>query len=116
MATNYIGEGGRITRTVPTGGASGNDVYVLASGATGYVGIWLDDYSAAATGVLAIEGVFELTKQTGTGTGYTAGQLVYWDDSSNRVEPGATGNTRLGRVVETVTTAATTCKVKINQP
>lgn len=111
---NYRGDGLRWPKTVPTGGATKGDVYVIVSGASGKCGVWIDTYAAAARGVLQVRGVVELTKQTGTGTGFTQGQVVYWDDSSNRVEAGATSNTRLGRVVEAVSTSATTVKVQLN--
>jgi len=113
---DYRHEGQRINRVVPTGGATGGDVYALATGATGFIGVWLDTYAASATGVLLIEGVFELPKATGASTDFAVGQLVYWDDASNQIEHTATGNVRAGRCVELTTTSATTCLVKINLP
>lgn len=114
MATNMRKTGRQYQKTVPTGGVTGGDVNVLVSGASGFIGIWADTYAAAATGLLATKGIFELPKQTGTGTGYAVGTVVYWDDTANRIEPGATSNTRAGRIAETPTTAATTCLVDIN--
>lgn len=111
---NFCGKGERLQKTVPTGGVTKGDVNVIVSGASGYCGVWLDTYSATATGVLLVKGRINLPKQTGTGTGYTQGQLVYWDDTANRVEPGATGNTRIGRVAETVSTSATNVDVLLN--
>lgn len=117
MATNFRKQPGQWEKVVPTGGATSGDVHVVTSGSTVgtcKIGVWADTYAAAATGILHTEGIFELPKQTGTGTGYAVGAIVYWDDTANRIEPGATSNTRAGKIAQATTTAATTCLVDIN--
>lgn len=114
MATTFKANGHTRSITVPTGGATGGDCYVTRSGASGEVGVWLDDYSAADTGVLMMSGVHTLTKATGTGTSITNGATVYWDDSGNVVTTTATGNTLLGTAVAAASTSAASVDVLLN--
>jgi hypothetical protein len=61
----------------------------------------------------AVEGVFEITKATGAGTGLTVGAIAYWDDTAKKVTGSASGNTAIGWAVEDAGTAVATAKVKL---
>lgn len=112
MATTFRKPGDRLTKTVPTGGVSSGDVNVIRSGATGLIGVWLDDYSAAASGVLLLTGDHELPAVNNAA--FAVGDLLYWDDSANKLTKTATGNTRAGTCTATKATAGTTGRVLLN--
>jgi predicted RecA/RadA family phage recombinase len=64
------------------------------------VGITRTEIAANRLGSLALEGVFEFTKATGTAL--TVGQKVYWDAANQRVS----GDSSVGRLVGRVTREA----------
>jgi predicted RecA/RadA family phage recombinase len=109
MAT-FIQNGDSIDYTPGSAVASGD---VIVQG--GIVGVALTDIAANTLGSLAVRGIFEFAKTTGSTQNMTAGLLVYWDDSSDKVTTVASGNTRLGHVVVAAGTTATTVKVLIGR-
>ena len=63
------------------------------------VGVTRVDLKAGQLGALAVEGVFDFPKATGTGNGFTAGQLAYWDNTNDVATKTATGNKLIGKAV-----------------
>ena len=113
MAMTYIGPGHKITMTVPTGGGTKGDVKVLVSGATGFCGIWENTYSAADTGVLMVDGRHTLAAVNNAA--FSVGDLLYWDDSANKLTKTATSNSRIGRAAAAKATATATGSVLLGQ-
>lgn len=112
MATTWRGPGHTVPKTVPTGGATKGDVYVMRSGATGSCGIWVNTYSAADPGILMVDGEHELTAVNNVA--FVVGDILYWDDSANKLTKTATGNTRCGVCAAAKATATTTGRVRLN--
>lgn len=108
MPTNYVQDGKTIEKTV-TGTVSSGDVAVIGS----QLGVYLNDYTSGQTGVLATEGVWNLTKPSSVSM--AQGDDVYWDASADSLQAGATGaDLRAGVVWETAATGTTEVPVKIN--
>lgn len=99
----YRGQGGRVTKTVPTGGAVKGDMFPLRTGATGMVGVWQDTYAAGANGVLVLGGAFEVDCAA---IAISQGDIVYWDVADGEVNKSATGNTNAGTCLNTKATTA----------
>ena len=112
----YQGTGHRILYSNTGSAIAAKDVVVLASGTTGKIGIAVADIAATTgTGQVELRGEWQLPKTTGQA--YTVGQLVYWTTSTSKVTSVATStNTRAGRITQAAASAATTCRVLINEP
>ena len=111
---DYIGEGGRINYTAGTTAVSKGDVVVVRSGATGMIGVAIDDIAASGTGPVAIEGVFKITKSTATATGiFSVGDSLYWDVAGGHINSQASANVPAGICMEAAAAAATTVKIKL---
>lgn len=112
---NKIKDGKTINYTASADIESGDLVVVGVR-----VGVAVTDIANGESGVLEMEGVFELPKATGA---ISQGALVYWDADGTPVG-GASGdgcltttssaNTLAGYVVEAAGETAATVKVKIN--
>lgn len=73
------------------------------------VGITNLDIEADRLGALSISGVWDITKDTSTA--HTVGQKVYWDDTNKKLTTTASGNKRIGTVLEAADAAAETARV-----
>jgi predicted RecA/RadA family phage recombinase len=98
-----------------TGSAiSAKDVVVLVSGASGLLGIAVDDIAATTgTGQVECSRVWVLAKKSGDV--FTAFQQVYWDNTNHRLTTSSTSNTLAGRVRDAAASAATTANLIINR-
>lgn len=101
---------GEQIRLTPGAAVNAGDVVAYGTG----IAVYLADQEANRPVAAAIEGVFEFTKQTGTGTDFAVGAAVGWDNTNKRIRPLSGADRYAGRVHEAVTTAATLVKVKIN--
>ena len=88
----FIQEGKYIDHT-PVGALASGDVVVQGD----LVGITLRPIAAGELGSLAVDGVFDFTKNTGVA--YTVGTILYWDDTNNVVTTTSAGNKQIGKVV-----------------
>ncbi len=105
--------GKRIPYTNSGSAISSGDVVVLASGATGFIGIAVTGIDATTgKGELEVTGVHELTKKSGDA--FTAGGLVYWDASNKQLTSTSSGNTRAGRAAAAAASDATSADVILN--
>jgi predicted RecA/RadA family phage recombinase len=90
---------------------------VLASGDVvvqgDLVGVTLRPLAVGEPGSLAVDGVFDFSKNTGVA--YTVGQILYWDDTNNVVTATATGNKQIGKVVRAAATTDTSVRVRLSQ-
>lgn len=70
-----------------------------------------------ATGRVAVEGVAEAPKVSGSGGAVVAGQPAFWDPANSVMTPlSSQANYRAGVFAEAATQAASRCKVKLNVP
>lgn len=114
MATNLIQQGNTIEYANSSGGtlAAGRGVPVI-TGATGFIGVAINDIPNNTTGVLAAEGVFELPANAGTGLTFARGDVLYWDNSTPCLTKTTTGNTKAGTAWAPKLAAGTTAVVKL---
>jgi len=60
------------------------------------------------------EGVFDLTRETGASTNFTAGTKVYWDNTNKRTTKTATSNTLIGAALLDAAVDDATARVRLN--
>ena len=115
MAGNLLQDGSTITTATGTARTTGVLYKLGAAGALGIVGVANDTYTAAEIPTFIVEGVFELTKDAATGSGFTAGDSIYATTGDmTAMNVTAAARQLVGVCWETTTTAATTVKVKLN--
>lgn len=102
-------EGRHIDFTPATAVASG-DVVVQNGRLAGVANL---DIEAARQGALAIEGVFDFTKQFGVGVTFAVGDNVYWDDLNDRAVGTGSGFAYLGKCVKAAADADQRVRVKL---
>lgn len=104
----FIQEGKYIDHT-PIGALASGDVVVQGD----LVGITLRPIAAGELGSLAVDGVFDFTKNTGVA--YTVGTILYWDDTNNVVTTTSAGNKQIGKVVRAAGTTETSVRIRLSQ-
>ena len=104
----FIQEGKYIDHT-PVGALASGDVVVQGD----LVGVTLRPIAAGELGSLAVDGVFDFTKNTGVA--YTVGTILYWDDTNNVVTTTSAGNKQIGKVVRAAGTTDTLARVRLSQ-
>ena len=77
------------------------------------VGVAKLDIPAGTLGALAVTGVFDFPKASGSEI--AAGALCYWDATNERATTTATGNTLIGKCVKAAADADTTVRVRMSQ-
>ncbi|MEM6553519.1 MAG: DUF2190 family protein [Planctomycetota bacterium] len=108
---NKLADGQTLTIAAPAAGVTSGVPHVVRSGNTGFVGVPVTSGAENEKVALNLRGVFELTSDTGTA--YTQGDLLYWDDTNKRVTKTATSNTLVGFAAADKTSAATIAEVNI---
>ena len=93
MAT-YVGEGSAVDYT-PSSAVAAGEVVVQGS----LVGIAKVAIAADVLGALAVVGLFDVAKSTGSSTAITAGANVYWDATNEVATTTSAGNTYMGKAV-----------------
>ena len=108
----FVQEGDAIDYT-PAADVAVGDVVVQ----TDLIGVATREIKANELGALAVAGVFDVAKQGGAAVTFTAGQLVYWDDTNKvAVETdGAGANKLMGKAVAAAADAETTVRVRLDQ-
>jgi predicted RecA/RadA family phage recombinase len=104
----FIQEGHYIDHTPVSALASG-DVVVQGD----LVGVTVRPLAAGEVGSIAVDGVFDFTKNTGVA--FTVGTILYWDDTNNVVTTTAAGNKAIGKVVRAAASADTTVRIRVSQ-
>ncbi len=104
---------GKCIDYVPTANVTAGDVVVQ----TDLVGVAKLDIQAGTLGSLAVEGVFDFPKATGSGTTIAAGTKAYWDAAAKvATHDDASGaNKLLGKTVASVGEADVTVRVRLSQ-
>ena len=77
------------------------------------VGVAKVDIPAGTLGALAVAGVFDFPKATGSGI--TVGALCYWDATNQRATTSSSGNKLIGKCVKAAADADTTVRVRMSQ-
>lgn len=80
----------------------------------GLVGVTKRDLKAGELGSIAVTGVFDFPKPTGTDTGSGAGINIYWHDDDQNAQLASGGNF-LGVSVREATDDDTTFRVRLKQ-
>jgi predicted RecA/RadA family phage recombinase len=104
----FIQDGSNIDH-IPSGALASGDVVVQGD----LVGVTLRPIAAGELGSLAVDGVFDFTKNTGVT--FTVGTILYWDDTNNVVTTTSAGNKQIGKVVRAAGTTETLVRVLLSQ-
>ena len=83
--------------------------------AGGLVGVAVSDAAIGQTVAVELEGVFEVTKVTGSGKSFAVGDAVYVITADGTVTPTASGNVLVGYAVTVASTTDTTVQVRLKQ-
>jgi len=114
MPKTYVKSGHELTYTAPTGGVSAGDVVERLSGSSGRVGIVQVDAAAGADTTLALTGVHEVSKESGTDDDWADGEAVYYDSGNSEFTTVASGNTLAGTSFGDWGASATTGQILLN--
>jgi len=96
-----------------TPGADVDDGDVVVQ--TDFVGVALKDIDSDDLGALCVRGVFDFTKDTGSGTAISAGDTLYWNDSSSIVSTSSGDGNEIGKAITAATTTDAVVRVNLNQ-
>jgi predicted RecA/RadA family phage recombinase len=111
MATaQFIHDGDSIDYT-PVAAVSAGDVVVQGE----LVCVAKLDIAAGTLGALATKGVFDVPKDTGSGTAFAAGVKVYWDATNEVATETVGSNKYMGKVVEAASDDDETVRVRLEQ-
>ncbi len=97
----WISDGNVIPVVCPAGGSTSGAGLIVGS----MFGIANDTVAAGVTVGLALFGQFYMAKATGTA--WTAGQILYWDNTAKNVTTVSSGNTKIGYAVAAALSADT---------
>lgn len=107
---NYIMDGERLTYANASGSTISAGTMVLV---TAKVGVAPADIANGDSGVLAMEGVYNITK---LGTDVVAqGALLYWDNTNKRLTVTSSGNTLAGFAFAAAGNGVTSVDICINR-
>ena len=101
----FVHEGQSIDYT-PSAAVAAGDVVVQGK----LVGVARIGIEANKLGALAVEGVYDVTKDDST---VETGDTLYWDAVAKKATTTAAGNTRLGLALKDAATGATTVRIKL---
>jgi predicted RecA/RadA family phage recombinase len=101
---------GEMVEYTPGTAVSAGDVIVQG----GLVGVALQAIPANTVGSLAVAGVFDFVKATGSGTAITAGASVYWDASNQVATTTSSGNTLIGKAVKAASISDDRVRVRMS--
>lgn len=109
MDAKFVQDGKYLDYTAPADVEAGG---VVIQGSL--VGVANQPIASGATGAIATEGVFEVTKLSGSsGAVFSAGADVYWNATSSYAQGSASGLTKIGVAVANVTSGGETVRVKL---
>ena len=113
MATAIYVQDGRMVDYTPGSDVDAGDVVVQED----LVGIAAHDIDSGELGALAVQGVFQFPKSTGSGTAISAGANCYWDATNTVATTSAGGGTNklIGKAVAAAATSASTVNIRLNQ-
>ncbi len=106
---NYVQPGKILTLTAPYAVSSGGGALVGS-----IFGVAAGDVASGAEGEFQVEGVFDLTRESGAGTAWSPGALIYWDNTNKRVTKTSTSNKLIGVAVKAAADGDATGRVRLN--
>jgi predicted RecA/RadA family phage recombinase len=106
---NYVQKGETLTLTAPYDVSSGGGALVGS-----IFGVAAADCASGAEGEFQVEGVFDLTRETGANTGFSQGALIYWDNSNKRITKTVGTNKLIGVAVKAAADGDATGRVRLN--
>ncbi len=109
MAQNILSQGDIIEMVIPTGGCTVGKGLLVGT----VVGVALSTAVAAATASVAFSGVALVDKATGSA--WTLGEKLYWDDTAKKFTDVSTSNTEAGFAVAAAASGDTTGYIKLVQ-
>jgi predicted RecA/RadA family phage recombinase len=104
---NYVQSGAVLTLTAPYAVSSGGGALVGS-----IFGVAVGDVANGAVGEFQVEGVFDLAKETGTA--WSVGDLIYWDNANKRCTKTSSGNKLVGVAVAAAASGAAVGQVRLN--
>jgi predicted RecA/RadA family phage recombinase len=113
MNAKYVQKGDSIDY-IPSSDIAAGEVIILGAE---LIGIAKLDIKTGELGALALVGVFDITKATGSGTAIARGVTVYWDDTGKvaTTDSGSGANLALGKTVAAAADDDTSVRVRLNQ-
>ncbi len=110
MSVKYVQTGDSIDHT-PGSDISSGDVMVQGD----LVGVAKLDIKSGALGALAVAGVFDSPKDTGSASAISAGAKLYWDATNEVATATAGSNKYIGKALKAAAAADTTVRVRMSQ-
>lgn len=110
MGAVYVQEGVRIDYT-PGSDVLAEDVIVQVD----LVGVACHDIAANVLGAIAIEGVFDFPKATGSTDAIAAGTKLYWDSGNEVATATAGANKYIGKAIKAAAASDETVRVYMSQ-
>ena len=112
MSTKFIQTGDAVDYT-PGADVKSGDVVVQGE----LVGVAKLDMQTGRLGALAVTGLFDFPKATGTSTAIAAGTRVYWDAAEQvaKADSESGANKALGKTVKAASDADTVVRVRLSQ-
>ena len=111
MATAQFIHDGKSIDYTPGADVSAGDVVVQGD----LVGIAKLDIAAGALGALAVTGVFDIAKASGSSAVIAAGSKIYWDADEEVATTTAGDNKYLGKAIKTAGSDDATVRVRLDQ-
>lgn len=109
MAQNILNQGDIVDLVAPTGGTTAEKGVLIGT----VVGIALSTAVAGATVSVAFSGVALVDKATGSA--WTLGEKIYWDDTAKKFTDVSTSNTAAGFATAAAASGDTTGYIKLVQ-
>ena len=106
---NYVQKGETLTLNAPYAVSSGGGALVGS-----IFGVAATDYASGAEGEFQVQGVFDLTRETGGSTAWSSGDLIYWDNTNKRATKTATSNKLIGVAARAAADGDATGRVRLN--
>jgi predicted RecA/RadA family phage recombinase len=106
---NYVQKGETLTLTAPYAVSSGGGALVGS-----IFGVAVNDYGNGEEGEFQLEGVFDLTRETGASTGWSQGALIYWNNTTKVITKTAASNKLIGVAVRAAADGDATGRVRLN--
>jgi predicted RecA/RadA family phage recombinase len=106
---NYVQPGDVISAVAPYQRNAGEASILGGS----LFGVAVDTVASGSTGVFALNGVYDITKNTGAGESYTLGQRLFWDNTNKRITSTSTSNVAVGLCVVAAATGDATARIKL---
>lgn len=107
---NFVAAGTSIAVTAPSGGVTGGKTYKVG----GMIGVAVASAAEGEQYTLNLKGVYE-NQDKATGTAWTKGDVLYWDDTAKKYTKTSTSNTLAGFAYEDAASGDATGSVLLSR-